>query len=145
MSSATVPPRPKPTPRRSTDHPRRNTTRPNERIVSGAFERCLNLPDIDLAVEEVLTNITHYAYPEGSGEIELCCGTDGRQLFIEFTDWGIPFDVSARPDPELSPDVAQREVGGLGIYLVKQSMDDVAYRRELDRNVLTLTVRLPEL
>ncbi|OGV73955.1 MAG: hypothetical protein A3K19_22930 [Lentisphaerae bacterium RIFOXYB12_FULL_65_16] len=105
---------------------------PSERI--GEFE---------LAVEEVLANVARYAYPDASGDVELRCRADNRRFILEFSDRGIPFDVLAKPDPELPSDIAKREIGGLGIYLVKQVMDDVNYRRENDRNILTLTALRP--
>jgi sigma-B regulation protein RsbU (phosphoserine phosphatase) len=98
------------------------------------------LADIDLAVEEVLANIASYAYPDSAGDVEMSCYADECGFRMEFVDWGIPFDVLARPPPVLPSDIAKREIGGLGIHLVKQTMDQVSYRREGDRNVLALTV-----
>ena len=96
--------------------------------------------DIELAVEEVLANIINHAYPEAPGDVVLRCLAGPDRLVLEVADRGIPFDALAVPDPRLSADITEREIGGLGIYLVKQVMDQVEYRREEDSNVLRLVV-----
>ncbi len=57
---------------------------------------------------------------------------------ITFIDTGVPYDPLAKPDPDITLSVEEREIGGLGIYMVKKSMDDVIYKRDGDKNVLTL-------
>jgi len=98
--------------------------------------------DLELIAEEVLTNIVNHAYTEQKGtvEIDFKTGTPG-ELTVEFSDEGPAFDVLAVPDPELSANIAERSIGGLGVFLVKQLADDVAYRRGNGRNILTVTVR----
>jgi len=98
--------------------------------------------DLELIAEEVLANIVNHAYPDRKGTVEIDCSTrDAGELTLEFSDQGTPFDVLAAPDPDLPPDIAERNIGGLGIFLVKRLADDVSYRRENDRNILTITVR----
>ena len=94
---------------------------------------------IELAAEEALMNIIRYAYPEGPGDVELICKMDDGRFVIEIIDWGIPFDVTAMPDPDVTAGLPERKIGGLGIFLMKKAMDEVRYRRENDRNILTLT------
>ena len=96
---------------------------------------------IELAAEEALVNIIRYAYPEGPGEVEMICKMDGGRFVIEIIDSGIPFDVAAKPDPDVNAVIPEREPGGLGIFLIKKVMDEVRYRRENDRNILTLTLQ----
>ena len=96
---------------------------------------------IELAAEEALVNIIRYAYPEGPGEVEMICKMDGGRFVIEIIDSGIPFDVAAMPDPDVTAGIQEREPGGLGIFLMKKVMDEVRYRRENDRNILTLTLQ----
>jgi len=98
--------------------------------------------EIELCLEEILVNISSYAYPAGGGDIGLSCRlkSDGT-LIVEVTDQGVPFDPLSVPDPDTSADVDNRNIGGLGIYFVKQLMDDVQYRREHERNILTLTIK----
>jgi len=100
--------------------------------------------EIELAVEEALANICLYAYPGSNGEVEVRCTQDETQhLLIELIDSGIPFDMLARPAPDFTVDAAQRQIGGLGIPLIRALMDNATYHREGARNILRLTVLLP--
>ena len=100
--------------------------------------------EIELAVEEALANICFYAYLDSGGEVEIRCTQDEtRHFLIELTDSGIPFNILARPAPDLTVDAAQRQIGGLGIPLIRALMDDATYHREGARNILRLTVLLP--
>jgi len=100
--------------------------------------------ELELSVEEALANICLYAYPNGSGEVEVrCTQDDTRHFMIELIDSGIPFDMLARPAPDFTADVAQRQLGGLGIPLIRALMDNVTYHREGARNILRLTALLP--
>lgn len=99
---------------------------------------------IDVAVEELFVNIASYAYPEGAGEavIAMEIAGDPPEAVIQFRDHGVFFDPLDKPDPDVTLPASERQIGGLGIYMVKQSMDDIAYRREDDRNILTIRKRL---
>ena len=100
--------------------------------------------EIELAVEEALANICLYAYPTSGGEVEVRCMQDETRRFsVELIDSGIPFDILARPAPDFMMDVAQRQIGGLGIPLIRALMDNATYQREGARNILRLTVLLP--
>jgi serine/threonine-protein kinase RsbW len=93
---------------------------------------------VELVLEEVLTNVIHYAYPEEAGEVEVGCAIEGHDKFCFcVTDWGIPFNPLERPDPELCEDLTERHVGGLGIYLVRHLADQLRYRRQEGGNLLT--------
>ena len=97
--------------------------------------------EIELVLEEALVNVFHYAYPGKDGEVEVICRTDpGGRLIIETIDTGLPFDPLSLEDPDLTLDVAERKVGGLGVYLMKTLMDEVHYRREGNKNILTFVV-----
>jgi len=99
------------------------------------------IKDIELALEELLVNIISYAYPEGEGPIELTCRPDARnRLVFEIADSGVPFNMLAYGDPDTIAEIEERRIGGLGIFFVKQLMDEVHYRREDDRNILTIAV-----
>lgn len=91
---------------------------------------------VDLAAEEILTNIIKYAYPDGGGRVEVACGMQGPSFVMEFSDQGTPFDPLSAGDPLLSEDIEERPVGGLGIHLVRQVMDQVAYQRQDQTNLL---------
>ncbi|MBA4393854.1 MAG: ATP-binding protein [Desulfobacca sp.] len=97
--------------------------------------------EIELVAEEALVNIFNYAYREKEGEVEVICRTDqGRPLIIEIIDSGLPFNPLSKEDPDLKLDIAERKIGGLGVYLMKTLMDQVHYQREDDKNILTLIV-----
>ncbi|MEO5357346.1 MAG: ATP-binding protein [Nitrospirae bacterium YQR-1] len=97
--------------------------------------------DIELACEEALVNIIKYAYVEHEGELEVICAVNGKSKYvIEIQDTGIPFNVLETEDPDLEVSLMDRKIGGLGIFFVKQLMDEVNYLRDGDKNILTLTV-----
>lgn len=96
---------------------------------------------IELAAEEAIVNICRYAYPSCSGEVEVNCGEDESGSVIEIADSGIPFDCHSVPCPDVNANLENRKMGGLGIYLMTRVMDEVRYRRERDRNILTLIYR----
>lgn len=97
------------------------------------------LPDIELVVEEAVVNICKYAYPEGTGPVEVGCEGDDTALCILIADAGVPFDVLNAAEPDLSADILERQVGGLGCFLIRSMTDRVEYRRDGDRNLLKLT------
>ncbi|MFH1035694.1 MAG: ATP-binding protein [Pseudomonadota bacterium] len=99
---------------------------------------------VDLAAEEILTNIIKYAYPQGEeGMVEVACGVRGGSFVMEFRDQGRPFDPLAVDEPELSEDLRLRPVGGLGIHLVRQVMERVSYHRQGQTNLLKVAKALP--
>jgi len=94
---------------------------------------------VQMAVEEALVNVCNYAYPDKTGDVELKCYCIGEGcLKIELRDWGIPFNPLSVRDPDIKADLADRKIGGLGIFLIKNIMDKVSYRREKNANVLEL-------
>ncbi|HRT70292.1 MAG TPA: ATP-binding protein [Syntrophales bacterium] len=97
--------------------------------------------EVELAVEEAMVNIFRYAYPEKAGDVMLGCEmNDDGQLVIQIEDTGVPFDITSIPEPRLCADIRNRNVGGLGIFLIRKMVNEVHYRREGDRNILTLIV-----
>ncbi len=97
------------------------------------------LGGIELAVEEVFVNICQHAGEAASVRLE-CVSENNGGISIVISDDGVPFNPLECPDPELDVPLEEREVGGLGIFLVKNTMDGVRYERRDGRNVLTLTV-----
>ena len=91
-----------------------------------------------IAVEEAFVNICSYAYPDGEGEAEVCCGAEGDVFVLEIADSGSPFDVLAIPDPDTTLDIMKREIGGLGVHFIRKLTDEVSYRREDGRNILRM-------
>jgi anti-sigma regulatory factor (Ser/Thr protein kinase) len=100
------------------------------------------LAEIELVVEEVVTNICRHGYKDQAGQVELRCRrVDEQRLLLEFVDYGSPFDVLAQAPPVLTADLDRREPGGLGVPLIRAMADDVSYSREGNRNILRLIVR----
>jgi anti-sigma regulatory factor (Ser/Thr protein kinase) len=96
--------------------------------------------NINLAVEEAVANVMKYAYQKGTaGEVRINATAADGLLTIAITDDGAPFDPSQKEDPDVSLPVEERPIGGLGIFLVRQLMDSVAYQRADGKNILTLT------
>lgn len=93
---------------------------------------------IRLSIEEVIENIVQYAYENGSGYLEVSTDREGDVLVICFADAGRPFDPLAKPDPDITLSVEERPIGGLGIFLCKQLMDEMYYEYKDQRNVLTM-------
>ena len=91
-----------------------------------------------LAVEEVYVNVAKYAYPDSSGKVTISCHMREDSLILEIKDGGIPFDPLKLPQPNLSPCLEKRKVGGLGIFLLRRLMDKVEYERQGTQNALTL-------
>ena len=95
--------------------------------------------NLNLVLEEMVSNVIFYAYPEGkTAEIELVAETHGKQLTFELTDRGKEFDPTAKEDanPDVNP--MERDIGGMGIYIVKNIMNEVSYQRLEGKNLLTM-------
>jgi serine/threonine-protein kinase RsbW len=96
--------------------------------------------DIELAIEEALVNIFNYAYQDNIGDIEVICSLDNDLFIVDIIDSGIPFNLLLHKEPDLTSDISKREIGGLGVFFIKTLMDDVKYRRENDKNILSFYI-----
>lgn len=97
-----------------------------------------------VAIEEVFVNVAHYAYGEGEGNMSLGIGFDeeSRAITFRMTDKGIPFDPLKKPDPDISLSADEREIGGLGIFITKKTMDSLTYTYENNENILTMNKKI---
>ena len=95
---------------------------------------------IEIAVEEIYVNIVHYAYNPEIGKATIRCEVteDPMQVIIQFMDSGVPFDPLAKEDADITLSAEERQIGGLGIFMVKKSMDEVSYEYKEGKNVLTI-------
>ncbi len=95
---------------------------------------------VDLAVEEIYTNIAHYAYAPDDGKVIIQFDAYGDPLLMEiqFIDCGKPFNPLNNPDPDITLTAEERQIGGLGVLMVKKTMDEVDYRFEENKNILTI-------
>ena len=95
---------------------------------------------IDIAIDELFGNIAHYAYRPEAGDATVRVEVLQEPLSVEiaFIDGGVPFDPLARRDPDTSLSAEEREIGGLGIFMVKKSMDEISYEYRNGKNILTI-------
>ena len=98
---------------------------------------------LQLAIEEMVTNVIFYAYPEGTcADITLTVESDGKELTFMLSDSGKPFDPTAKEDADIDVNPMDREQGGMGILIVKNIMNEVTYQRLGDINQLTMKKKL---
>ena len=99
---------------------------------------------IDIAIDELFGNIAHYAYnPEiGQATVRVEVIEDPLAVTITFIDNGVPYDPLAKADPDTTLSAEDREMGGLGIYMVKKSMDDITYEYKDGQNILTIKKKI---
>jgi sigma-B regulation protein RsbU (phosphoserine phosphatase) len=96
-----------------------------------------------LAIEEAVVNVIDYAYPAGqTGDVEVCVMSDGETMKTVITDSGVAFDPTAKEKADTSLSAEDRQIGGLGILLVRELMDTINYERIDGQNVLTLIKKL---
>ena len=99
---------------------------------------------ICVAIEEVFVNVAHYAYGEGEGDVLLDFGFDkeGREATFRIIDSGVPFNPLEKADPDVTLSAENREIGGLGIFIAKKTMDKVSYAYENGKNILTMVKKI---
>lgn len=116
-------------------------------IAMGAFEEfaamhrisMVNSMKINIVLDEILSNIVKYGFPDDAvHNIGVTVEMHGRKLVIIFSDDGIPFNPFQKTPPDLSIPLERREVGGIGIHLVRKLMDEFSYKRNINRNVVTM-------
>ena len=95
---------------------------------------------LDVATEELYVNIAHYAYApnQGKATIILESKKDESAVKVTFIDSGTPYDPLAKEDPDVTLSLEERQIGGLGIYMVKKSMDDITYKYVDGQNILSI-------
>ncbi len=99
---------------------------------------------ICVAIEEVFVNVAHYAYPDSEGDMTLSIGfgEENREITFVMKDKGVPFDPLKKPDPDVTLSADDREIGGLGIFITKKTMDSLSYAYENGENILTMTKKI---
>ena len=95
---------------------------------------------IDIAIDEIFGNIAHYAYNTevGSATVRVEVSEAPLAVIITFIDNGVPYDPLGKDDPDITLSAEEREIGGLGIYMVKQSMDEITYEYKDGQNILKI-------
>ena len=96
--------------------------------------------NLNLVMEEMVSNVIFYAYPEGTeADIELVAESNGKELTFVLSDRGREFDPTAKEDADPDVNPMDRDIGGMGIYIVKNIMNQVTYQRLEGKNLLTMT------
>ena len=99
---------------------------------------------ICVAVEEIFVNIASYAYGDSTGNASLSFGFDEneRLMTLVVSDEGVPFNPLQREEPDITLSAEERDIGGLGIFITKKTMDTVSYKNENGKNILTMTKKI---
>ena len=99
---------------------------------------------ICVAIEEVFVNVAHYAYGDAEGDMTLEIGFDeeSRNITFRMADKGIPFNPLQKPDPDITLSADEREIGGLGIFIARKTMDTLTYAYENGENILTMIKKI---
>lgn len=95
---------------------------------------------LNVAVDEIYSNIVKYAYPKAPGpvKVEVILDEDPASVSLRFTDEGVPYNPLTKEDPDITLSAEERTIGGLGIFMVKKTMDDMRYEYENEKNILTI-------
>ena len=93
---------------------------------------------LDMCAEEIFANITFYAYPGKEGSIEVKLENKNSDIIFEFIDYGLEYNPLEKPDPDINLPPEERPIGGLGIFMIKEMADKISYKRENNKNILTL-------
>ncbi len=99
---------------------------------------------IDIAIDELFSNIVHYAYHPGTGPatVRVEVVEEPLSVVITFIDQGVPYDPLAKADPDVTLSADERDIGGLGIYIVKKNMNEITYEYKDGRNILRIRKEL---
>lgn len=99
---------------------------------------------IDVVIDEIFGNIAYYAYGSGSGNASVQVGIEEatRKIVLIFSDQGIPYNPLENKDPDITLNLEEREIGGLGIYMVKKMMDELSYEYADGQNILRMKKNL---
>ena len=99
---------------------------------------------VSLAIEEVFVNVANYAYGGGEGDMTLGIEFDeeNRSVSFRMTDRGVPFDPLQKTDPDITLSAEEREIGGLGIFITKKTMNELTYAYENGENILTMVKKI---
>jgi anti-sigma regulatory factor (Ser/Thr protein kinase) len=115
-----------------------------EKVVDGRSLRLQN--QLSIAVEEIFVNIANYSYENhcSAGDAIITVVMDGDNFTITFKDCGVPYNPLLRDDPDIFSPLESREIGGLGIFMVKKLVDSLEYRYEDGMNILTIQKNMSE-
>ena len=99
---------------------------------------------IVVALDELMSNVARYAYGPGKGDVEVSLDIlkDPKRAVMTITDQGVPYDPLKKEDPDITLPAEERQIGGLGIYIVKRTMDEMTYEYKDGKNIVTIVKNL---
>ena len=118
-----------------------NLPEATEFITSSLEEKNCSMKTImqmELVIEEIFVNVASYAYRPTVGLVTICKELDAQSITISFIDSGVAYNPLAREDPDVNAKIEDRDIGGLGIFLVKKNVDEIFYERKDGQNILTM-------
>jgi anti-sigma regulatory factor (Ser/Thr protein kinase) len=98
--------------------------------------------DVRLAVDEAATNVIEHGYQGREGTIKIRCEVSAKEVVLIIEDSAMPFDIFSVKEPQFSENLERRQIGGLGIYLIKKKMDQVTHEFKNGKNILTMKKRV---
>ena len=101
-----------------------------------------SLSDIELVTEEIFVNIARYGYVDSAGTAQIECDRDSRFFSVRFTDSGEPFNPLKHDDPDVNAPLAERQIGGLGIMLVRKIASALDYQAAAGKNIFTVSFEI---
>ena len=102
------------------------------------------ISNINICVEEIFVNIASYAYGENIGKAKIGLEITEKEFIMVFCDSGTPYNPLARANPDIELSAEERDIGGLGIFMVKEMMDSVTYEYKEKKNCLRITKNIPQ-
>jgi anti-sigma regulatory factor (Ser/Thr protein kinase) len=93
---------------------------------------------VGICLEEIFVNVAHYGYPEGNGDVRIIEEIENDEITLEIEDWGVQYNPLLREDPDITLSAEERQIGGLGIYMVRNMMDGVSYEYRDGMNCLKM-------
>ncbi len=112
-----------------------------EFITSSLEEKNCSMKTImqmELVIEEIFVNVASYAYRPNVGNVTICKEFDNQSITISFIDSGVDYNPLEHEDPDTNAEIEDRDIGGLGIFLVKKNVDEISYERKDGQNILTI-------
>ena len=93
---------------------------------------------IEVAVDEIISNVARYAYGDGVGNVTVNFASDEEGITLTVTDGGVPYNPLNKEDPDITLSAEERSIGGYGIFIVKKVMDDISYEYKDGKNILVM-------
>lgn len=97
-----------------------------------------HMVSVAICAEEIFVNVAHYGYPNGEGKVRVIEEIEDQTITLELQDWGTPYNPLEKEDPDITLSAKDRQVGGLGIYMVRNMMDGVSYEYRDEKNCLKM-------